>query len=109
MKRTLLSCTIAAIAGLLSSAPAMALSPVHATGLAKSLSAFSASVEQIDFRDWRHCHWRDGERFCHRGGGSYNRFYGDRYYGYGGSPGIYLNLGGHRHHRQHWRHGHNWR
>ncbi len=104
MKRTRLSCTFAAIAALVWSGPASALSPA---GMANTVNASDVALEQIHYRNWRHCHWRDGERFCHRGGRHYNRYNGERFYGYGTSPGIYLRFGGgQRHHgynRNRWR------
>lgn len=55
------------------------------------------SVQAIDYRGYRHCHWRYGRRWCH-GARGYRGWYG---------PGIHLHFGtrhrgwhrGHRGHR----------
>lgn len=70
----------------------------NVTGAAESAGS---PVSQIDYRGYRHCHWRYGRRWCHGGHG---------YRGYGG-PGINLYIGpryrgyrGHRGYRgNHWR------
>lgn len=48
--------------------------------------------QEVHYRDFRHCHWRHGHRWCHGG----YRYYND----YGYSPGIVLRFGhfGHHHH-----------
>lgn len=63
----------------------------------------SSAVDSVHYRDWRHCHWRHGERWCH---GGYDR-------GYDRGGGIVLRFGsGHRrnwdggHHRRDWDDGH---
>jgi len=57
----------------------------------------SSGLAQVHWRGYRHCHWRHGDRWCH-GGGHWR------------GSGIYLDLGGRRHHRwdrdgdnDHWR------
>jgi hypothetical protein len=52
------------------------------------------AVINVHARNYRHCHWRHGERWCHGG----RRWSGD-----GGGLSLYLNFGGHRHHHRHWR------
>lgn len=50
----------------------------------------SSSIHDIHWRKYRHCHWRNGHRYCH------GKHYRRSYYG---APGIYLNFGTqHRHH-----------
>jgi hypothetical protein len=58
--------------------------PIANTGLLKGGSA--SGVEQVHYRTYRHCHWRNGKRWCH-----------------GGQPAIILNFGtfGNKHHRRH--------
>ena len=95
----------AALAGLgFSAASAASL-----TGVASGLNAASergdSGIQNVHWRDHRHCHWHDGERDCH---------YGYRSYGYSSfAPGygLYLNLG-RRHHHRDWdddRQYRNWR
>jgi len=85
-----------------------AAAPTSATAAplatAPRLDASSATVTNVHWRKWRHCHWRFGERYCH-GGRRWHR-------GWDG-PGIYLNFGkrhhGHhrdRSHRMHRKHRH---
>jgi hypothetical protein len=74
-------------------------------GMSKG-TADTAQVQTIDYRGYRHCHWRNGHKWCHDGSSSYYRPYRYGYYGY--APGIYLNFGfgkwGHRHHHRFHRH-----
>ena len=85
-------------------AMAISLSTVLATStnaapLAPSRPAVapeSSGVQNVHWRGYRHCHWRDGERWCH--GGGYDRDY-DR-------GGIVLRFGSrHRHHDRDGDHG----
>ena len=75
-------------------------------GAAQATSTIGdAGVVDDHSRGYRHCHWRYGRERCHGGYAGYRyRDYG--YYGY--DPyyrrpgfGLYLDLGGRRHHR--WR------
>jgi hypothetical protein len=57
-------------------------------------------LQKVHYRNYRHCHWRNGRRWCH---GGYRRGYRGNY-----GPGISLYIGprwgwGRRHHRRHWR------
>jgi hypothetical protein len=62
----------------------------------------SAVVVNVHNRGFRHCHWIDGDRVCHRRGVPYAAYYNDDDYdepyyggyGYGWSPGIVLGFGG---------------
>ncbi len=58
----------------------------------------NAQLIQVHGRSWRHCHWSDGERSCHRGGYSRYRERGYYYpnYGYNRGPGITLQFGNDR-------------
>ncbi|MBY0227451.1 MAG: hypothetical protein K2Q28_16755 [Hyphomicrobium sp.] len=65
--------------------------------------ADASQVIRVHNRGYRHCHWIDGDRVCHRRGVPYAANYGDYddwyepYYGgyaYGWGPGIVLGFGG---------------
>lgn len=61
-------------------------------------------IVKVHNRGFRHCHWIDGDRICHRRGVPYAAYYDDwddwdepyAYggYGYGWGPGIVLGFGG---------------
>ena len=55
--------------------------PLGNAGLLKGPAA--SSVEQVDYRSYRHCHRRHGHKWCH-----------------GREAGIFLNFGN-KHHRRH--------
>lgn len=66
----------------------------------------TAVVVKVHSRGYRHCHWIDGDRVCHRRGVPYAAYYNDYDddygwdypyyggYGYGWGPGIVLGFGG---------------
>ena len=96
MKRKLATACAALIAcltvtGAAQSAP---LSSVL-TGVKSGMS--NGVMQNVHYRETRHCHWRDGKRRC-RGGASYYD-----YDGYDGA-GIVLNLGGRNRHHRNWNH-----
>jgi hypothetical protein len=77
-------------------------------GGAKPAGLEQTQLQKVDYRGYRHCHWRNGRRWCH---GGYRR-------GYWG-PGVSLYFGprwgsgrrywGHRHYGGHWhRHHRRW-
>src|SRR5262245_58454685 len=70
-------------------------------GVLKDVAAADRQIDAVHYRDWRHCHWRRGYRYCH-GGDDYDYGYDD-YYGY---PSYSVFRFGHRHHRHHGHHGH---
>lgn len=82
----------AAVAGLLLAAAATGASAAPLSS-APNIAGQSSGVETVHMRGWRHCHWRDGERFCH-GGRRHGLYRND-------APGIYLNFGNRRHHGHH--------
>jgi hypothetical protein len=96
---------VLAIVGIIASTTAFmgaSASPASAAPIGRALADIpvgSAQIERVHYRDWRHCHWRYGDRWCH----------GQRYGYYRHRPGfsIYLNLGdrGWRHRRHHRHHG----
>jgi hypothetical protein len=82
----------AAVAGLILGAAATGTSAAPLSS-APNIAGQSSGVETVHWRSWRHCHWRNGERFCH-GGRRDGLYRGD-------GPGIYLNFGNRRHHGPH--------
>jgi hypothetical protein len=78
--RTLAAGIALAVAGLMA-APASAapagLAAFDSAGLTKT------ATETVNWRPYRHCHWRRGDRWCH-GGRAYYR---------GRGPGINLYIG----------------
>ena len=100
MRNALFASAFVAVIGMASAlfAPAQA---APTSGLAGTKA--DTGVANVNYRPYRHCHWRHGRRWCH--GPHYG--YGYDYYGYGYSPGIYLRFGhGHRHGHRHRFHGH---
>lgn len=91
----------AGLAALVSLSGATGASAAPIGGMQKAIGgSASGDVQTVDYRGHRHCHWRDGRRWCH-GANNYRRY--DRY---GYRPGIYLRFGfgGDRYgHRRHWR------
>jgi hypothetical protein len=65
----------------------LATSGAQALPAAKTLDtgAANANVQLVDARSYRHCHWRDGRRWCHGGyayrARPYYGYYDDGYYG----------------------------
>ena len=63
-------------------------------------------IVKVHNRGFRHCHWIDGDRVCHRRGVPYAAYYDDYDdwdgpydyggygYGYGWGPGVVLGFGG---------------
>lgn len=93
-KATILAAALAAAS--LSFGGSAGASPVGAIG--KAVSTDHVNLQQVDWRPYRHCHWRHGRRWCH-GGRRHSGYYG---------PGVSLYFGrgwGHRHHH-HRHHGH---
>lgn len=81
-------------AGLALSGPAAAVTV--GTGAMAAKSEAAGAVETVDLRTYRHCHWRDGVRYCH---GPHvlvtpglNLYFG---------PGIRLHHHHHHHHHHH--------
>jgi hypothetical protein len=93
MIRANLVAALAAAVAVLGFAASANAAPVSSAALQGGLSPTSGLAEQVDYRGYRHCHWRGGFRRCHGG-------YGNRYSG----PGITLRFGnrhhGHRRHRR---------
>jgi hypothetical protein len=82
-KATFFAAVVAAAAlGLGATANAAPLSPVQ-----KAMDAQTQNLQKVDWRGYRHCHWRNGRRWCH-GGYGYRR----GYYGYR-RPGVSLYIG----------------
>lgn len=74
---------------LVASQPANAL-PKAPMGV--GTAAEESAVQPVHYRGWRHCHWRNGNRYCH----------GGRRSGYWGGPRFSIDIGpgwGRRHHR----------
>jgi hypothetical protein len=63
-------------------------------------AAADSPAIDVHYRNYRHCHWRYGERWCH----GHRRHLGI----YGGGPSIYLNFGHRHHNRHHWNRGRRW-
>lgn len=105
---------VAGIASAIAALGALAGSAMANTagGIAMPLSQMNAAsesayVQLVHFRNWRHCHWRHGNRWCH----------GRHYESYGPGVNLYLDFGGnrfrHNHHHRHFGHHqqprHHWR
>src|SRR5262245_32578228 len=76
-------------------------------GLKQDVTAADRQIDAVHYRDWRHCHWRQGYRYCHGGYvrpyRDYDYYYDDYpyYYGYPGFYGYGFRFGHHHHHHGH--------
>lgn len=101
-KATFFAAVVAAAAlGLGATANAAPLSPVQ-----KAMDAQTQNLQKVDWRGYRHCHWRHGRRWCHGGyrrgwGPGVSLYFGPRW-GWGGRRHWHRGWGG----RRHWHHRH---
>ena len=104
IRSQLFSFGAAALLAMMITVPASA-APISG-GMLKDVTAADRQIDAVHYRDWRHCHWRGGYRYCH---GGYDYDYGYDYPYYYGYPGYSVFRFGHRHHRHHGHHGHHGR
>ena len=88
---------LAALVSLSGATAASAAGPIGTAIPSATVGSATGDVQTIDYRGHRHCHWRNGRRWCH-GESNYRR---DRY---GYRPGITLRFGsGRDYDRRRWR------